>query len=1241
MLATGDQGRRLAGLLVWRPARGGTPSLGLRGRALPPEVTRLQTSALPVPGSHMITEFYDGRTVLITGATGFLGQGLVAKMLRDLAGVRRVYVLIRPRRQPGGALLSAAERLAQELLAADVFDRFRREDPAGYAAAGAKVVAVAGDMTSPDLGIASDLRAQLAAEVDLIISVAATVTFDEPLDQSVRLNTLGPLELMRFASCCQRDPVFVQVSTAYVSGRLPGAIAEEVLPPDRDIRQVIRGDRAGGFDPEAEIADCQAFCARIDAEAAAEPLRLRLRREILRESRARRPSERRLAQLVDDRIRRWRERQLVAEGTRRAQSRGWNDVYTFTKAMGEQMLVRHRGRIRLVILRPSVVESSLYDPEPGWIFGLKVTDPLIVAYGRGMVPDFPVAADVAMDLVPVDIVVNGILACATQADRDQVRVFQAATSAENPLLAAQIYAYIRQYFRDNPMRGRDGTVPELPDWTFPSVRQFRWRFLLGLFYPLRIRQWVLDHLPERWAPPARKRRLAALEKRLRRVLYFTELFTAYTTLNCRFQADRLLALHASLPADEQQRFFMDVRRVDWRAYFLRVHLPGLRRHVLKEEVTADGLLDGGEDLGGEEARWQAEQRLRTVGDLLLAAALQRADTVALADPAAGVSWTYSELRLRVDALARDWRQQGLREGDRLLLSGPDSAAWAVAFLAGAALGVVVVPVGEAASDAELAGLVDQTEARGLAVAGTRLAGVLAALPAGAAVLPLPLERGAAALGPPSLAADEPADWPPVAPTAAAVVWLSPSPLGPPRGAVMTHAALVANALALGEVHRLDAGCRVAVSLPLATGLGLVGGLLWPLASGASIHFLGSASAAVAGDPVPEVWVASQACLAPAAAAARQPEAWDGEVAVLKQARLVLAPAQLGDPTAEALRGVGVPVCLAWGVAEAGPVVTVHPAEAMRCGSVGTPLPGFEVRLTAPAGPAEVLLRGPALMSGYLGRADLSAQVLRSGWLHTGVMACLDADGHLCLAAGADLPAGVSAPQVPGDGPEAAAVAARGCLAAALRHGLWGPAGWLFARAFPLRVEGLEHLPQDRPYLLAANHASHLDSVAVLVVTRPWVSRCTVIAAEDYLRRSRVRGWFVRHWLGAEAFDRYGDFRESLAVARSLVGVRSPLLVFPEGTRTLTGALQTFKTGIGLLSRELALPVVPVAIRGTGEALPRGRCWPRRHPIELRFGPPIEPAGTASPAAGGYEDYRALAERIRAAVQALLTSPRRG
>ncbi|MFA6107946.1 MAG: SDR family oxidoreductase [Candidatus Latescibacterota bacterium] len=1202
----------------------------------------------------MITEFYDGRTVLITGATGFLGQGVVAKILRDLPAVRRIYALIRPRRQPGGVLLSAQERLHEELLMADVFDRFRREDPTGFAAAGAKVVAVSGDMTAPGLGLQPEVREQLRDEVDLVISVAATVTFDEPLDQSIRLNTLGPLELLRFATSCPRDPVFVQVSTAYVNGRLSGPIPEELLPADRDIRQLIEGRRGPGFDPEAEIADGQAFCARVDAEAAGEPLRQRLRREILAESRSHRPSERRLTQLVEDRVRRWRERALVAEGMRRAKAHGWNDVYTFTKAMGEQMLVRHRGRLRLVILRPSVVESSLEDPEPGWIFGLKVTDPLIVAYGRGMVPDFPVRADVAMDLVPVDLVVNAILASATQAERDQVRVFQAATSAENPLLAAQIYTYIRQYFGENPMRGRDGRIPELSEWRFSSVRRFRLRFLLGYLYPLRVQQWLLDRLPESLAPTARKRRLAALEKRLRRVLYFTELFTPYTTLNCRFEATRVLALYASLPPDEQRRFNMDVRRIDWRTYYQRVHLPGLRRHVLKEGGQDESLLlESPEEPGAEEERWRTEQGIRTLPDLLRWAATRHAARPALQQerPGRSTSWTYAELQERVEGIARCWHRCGVGAGNRLLLCGEGGPEWTAACLAGALLGAPVVPLDHRLSDAELLELAALVEARALILPGERLTRLTANGPIpspteAGPVLLFDLDRQGQPVGIPVPGETATGAWTPpeVEPEAPAMILFSVGPLDQQRGAVLTHAGLVAAGLALAEVHRLIDADRVCCALPPHQGLALAGGLLLPLLGGAAVTHADPSlgPAALNRDPkeAATVVLAGAELLEPAAVAARQPEAglWTAGLAALRGARLVLAGEDLAGSSAEALRGVGVSLCQTYGPVEGGLVVAANQPDGVRCGSVGQPLPGFEISVRGPdaQGWGEVLVRGPGLMSGYLGRPDLTVQVLVDGWVQTGDRGRLDPDGHLLLASGPRLArpeAGLASA-----GPEASVAAPPGATSQPpghlLRAILWGPASRLFARCFSLRAEGLEHLPQDRPYLIAANHTSHLDAVAVMVAVRPYVAQCTVIAAEDYLRRSRVKAWLIRNLIGAEPFDRYGDFRESLARARALVGVRRPLLVFPEGTRSLSGHLQTFKPGIGLLSVELDLPIVPVHVDGTGQALPRGHRWPHRVPIHLSFGPPLEPGSGGSSVAGRYESYRALAEQVRRAVESL-------
>ena len=74
---------------------------------------------------------------------------------------------------------------------------------------------------------------------------------------------------------------------------------------------------------------------------------------------------------------------------RRARQHGWNDVYTFTKAMGEQLLVKHRGQVPLAIVRPSVTEGALEDPHPGWIHGLKVTDPLVGGLRAGDRPGLP------------------------------------------------------------------------------------------------------------------------------------------------------------------------------------------------------------------------------------------------------------------------------------------------------------------------------------------------------------------------------------------------------------------------------------------------------------------------------------------------------------------------------------------------------------------------------------------------------------------------------------------------------------------------------------------------------------------------------------------------------------------------------------------------------------------------------------------------------------------------------------
>ena len=1418
----------------------------------------------------MIRDFYTGRTVLLTGGTGFYGQGLVAKILRDLPGIERLYLLLRPKRQADGRIVSAAERLDEELFTRDVFGRFRREDPQGFAAARQKVVAFEGDLANFGMGVDEKIRAQLIAEVDLIIAPGATVVFDEPLDRAIQLNTLGPQELLKFALQCRKEAVFVHVSTAYVSGRRSGSILEEPLPLDRDIRQIMENEPPGEpFDPEAEVADCQSHCQEIRAQAKSAEQQEEFRRQILAKNHSRRLSEKRLAKLIEDRCRRWIERQLVEEGMRRARAHGWNDVYTFTKAMGEQLLVKRRGKVPLAIVRPSITESSLADPEPGWIFGLKVAEPLIIAYGRGQLPDFPTRDDVVMDLVPIDIVVNTILVAAHRATADRVDVFHAATSAQSPLTMIQMYEYVRGYFREHPLRGRDGRIPELPEWDFPSMRRFRLRFTFRYLYPLQTAQWLLDKLPDKLAPSRQKRRLGTLEKTLRRLLYYTDLFGPYTSLKCRFEITRSRALFESLPAEEQRIFSMDVAHIDWKHYFQQIHLPGLRRFVLKEETDDDTLLrEAPEEVGAEEERWQIEESIQTIPDLLSWACARHGDKVALQMEEGGEwqRYTYAELQQRVDGLAQSWQRQGVQLGERVLLFAENSPAWVMAYMAASNLGLTVVPVDPQTRAAEFWILAEFTGAKA-AIASPDCAELLSqeenAVPPAEGLPFLDPETADMPAGE-SQSGEEAWKPPPVDPDQVASIIFVAGPWIDPRGAMLTHRNFVADLLSLAEVHRVYETDQVLSLLPLHHCLEFTGGLLMPLLGGATITYatrlnsreilrtMGETGTTalltvprllkIVGDRIQRL------------AGSPESGADSPELESLRRLRLVVSGgAPLPPETFDAYQRFGVTICEGYGLTEAGPIVAVNPPDGTRRGSVGQALPRVEVAIAAAEGEeeGEILVRGANVMSGYFARPEPTEKTVVEGWLHTGDIGWIDADGYLYItgrrknlivtgagknvypeeveilygelrhvtelsvvgvpssrtlseevhgvavlerrervaggeedpglgvldqvreisraipsfqriqhmhiwkrplprlddgevdraallaelqlkqqkeARGAEVIAsnlpdweleiyrqiglitGLSPAEVAGhaDVPldtlldslmaveftalleshlevklppldrgnqtlrqlldqlapdlagkldqlqkvgtgqsywsrelSAEEVAVPGRTLASKGRPLsqrlvWRTGAPLFRSFFSMQAQGMEHLPQGRPYLLAANHASHLDALTVLTAVYPHVDHCHLMAAKDYFFHARLRGWMMRSFANAVPFDRYGNFRESLIQARSLVGTRRPLLIFPEGTRSPSGQLQPFKLGIGLLAFELDVPIVPVHIHGTYEALPRGGRRPGRHPIHLRIGPALEmePFKQRSSGLSSYEIYREIAEKLRREIEKL-------
>ncbi|MDT3441601.1 lysophospholipid acyltransferase family protein [Pseudofrankia sp. BMG5.37] len=181
------------------------------------------------------------------------------------------------------------------------------------------------------------------------------------------------------------------------------------------------------------------------------------------------------------------------------------------------------------------------------------------------------------------------------------------------------------------------------------------------------------------------------------------------------------------------------------------------------------------------------------------------------------------------------------------------------------------------------------------------------------------------------------------------------------------------------------------------------------------------------------------------------------------------------------------------------------------------------------------------------------------------------------------------------------------------------------------VEGSEVFADlgEQPALIVANHASHLDATVLLCALPPAVRERTVVtAAADYFFESTWRGLSTALAFGTVPIDRSGGAPSTTPV--DLLRDGWNLVIFPEGTRSPDGARGRFKLGAAFLSINTGVPVVPVGLRGTFAAMPRGRSWPvpGRPEVSVRFGRPLRP--------GEGDDVRGLTARLAAEVDRLVT-----
>lgn len=523
------------------------------------------------------------RTILLTGVTGFLGTAVLEKLLRAVPGCR-VLTLIRPGRT------GAERRLRQEVLASAAFGPLR--DAMGDrfdGLVGTRVIPLAGDLGRDGLDLDAASRAHVR-DVEVVIHSAAEVAFDSALDVALRTNLQGPVRLLEAVRAAGARPSVVQVSTAYVSGVCRGLVVEG--GPGG-----LASNGGAGLDWHAELAAAEAVRARLEAESRS-PARLSgLVKQARRGSGA---SGVPAAGAEVERLRaRWVTDRLVEHGRAHARALGWSDVYTMSKAMAELAVAEACRDLPLSIVRPSIIESALAEPVPGWITGLRMAEPVIIAFGRGLLPDFPALPDGVVDLVPVDIVSNAVITAAgTPPVAGAPAVYHVATGVRNPLRFRDLVERTTDYFRAHPLHDAGGTPIPVPDWSYPSSHREDRR--LGIVERgLQAALTALEGVPVTRRSRDLHERLAAARERVGRGRALAQMYAVYTEMDAVFDDTALQALDLARDDEERRTFPMDAGRLDWRWYLTESHIPAivdlarLRRRAPRPPLPKPTSLAGG------------------------------------------------------------------------------------------------------------------------------------------------------------------------------------------------------------------------------------------------------------------------------------------------------------------------------------------------------------------------------------------------------------------------------------------------------------------------------------------------------------------------------------------------------------------------------------------------------------------------------------------------------------------------
>lgn len=510
-----------------------------------------------------IRETLAGKNILLIGVTGFIAKVFLVKLLTDLPNLGKIYLLIR--RQRSTTALRRFERIVEESPVFDAFHEQYGDELARFLAE--RIEVVEGDVSRPGLGLAPELEARLAEEIDVVVNSAGLTDFNPDLRLALATNVDSTVHLLDFLRHSRRAAL-LHLSTCYVAGARDGRVPEE-LPANYTPVGLPE------FDAEQER---QALHELVDkAEARAESAAVF---EALRKRTVKRASVEGLilsGSKLEEEIRktrtRWLRNHLMDTGRRRAHQFGWPNTYTYTKSLGESLIAKHGSGLPVAIVRPSIVETSLEQPFRGWNEGINTSAPLSHLLGTYF-RQLPSNERKCLDLVPVDLICRGmLLVAAALLERRHERVYQLATSANNPCNMRRSIELTglahRKHYRaqeglEHWLRSKFDTIP-VSKRRYQELSAPRQRVLVGTINRLL-------------APFFKKPPLARRERNLDRVAKLIELYEPFILENEHvFEADNVELLSAALPPEEKAAFGYDATALDWWEYWINIHVPALRK----------------------------------------------------------------------------------------------------------------------------------------------------------------------------------------------------------------------------------------------------------------------------------------------------------------------------------------------------------------------------------------------------------------------------------------------------------------------------------------------------------------------------------------------------------------------------------------------------------------------------------------------------------------------------------------